>query len=162
MMMCRIRVAKTFAVFIVIAMSSQTWSAEPDDSATEYTDAARQRQLTRIQRELGRCSRNMGPEAWYVLALYDAAQRYTPPQMQGHVWRSTDRLEGVQITHFLIIQGKSEAAELIYEFLQQTSAAPGALPETAAIHQGRTAKAWEARGFRTQSQASSFYNRVVP
>lgn len=159
---------RIISLTVIVAVCSHPQIARPadpndaDTTSTQNTDAARQRQLARIQRELGRCSRNMGPEAWYVLALHDAAERYTPPQRQGQVWRSTPRLEGVQITHFVIVQGKSEAAELIYEFLRQTSDAPGALPETTSLYQGRTAKAWEARGFRTQSQAASFYNRAVP
>jgi hypothetical protein len=159
----------SFAIAIAVialaqsaAAAAAAESADGGASATPGSDAARQRQIARIERELGRVSRNMGPNAWYVLALHDAAQRYTPPQsLGGRAGRSTPRLEGVQITHFVLVQSKSAAAELIYEFLRQTSAAPGELPETAYVHQGRAAKAWEARGFRTESQAASFYNRVA-
>ncbi len=154
----------SFVIGIALLIFAQTAAAAESDGDTSTTpsDAARQRQVTRIERELGRVSRNMGPNAWYVLALHDAAQRYTPPQsLGGRAARSTPRLEGVQITHVTLVQGKTAAAELIYEFLRQTSAAPGELPQTAYIYQGRAAKAWEARGFRTESQAAGFYNRVV-
>jgi hypothetical protein len=146
-------------------MNSEADSAIDADNPfgpSPQLDARRARDIRRLDRVLARKSRNMGPDAWYVIALHDAAQRMTPEQFGRYGWRSYATLEGLQVTQFKLVQGRADAAELIYEFFQDANTSPAGLSETTYLNRVDTAKMYEFRAFRTAAEAQAFYNRVVP
>jgi redox-regulated HSP33 family molecular chaperone len=80
-----------------------------------------QNQLRAIERTISRQTRGGGVEGWFVIAFHDTTRRFTPPQaVGGGYWRTYATLDGAQATHYVLVEGRAAAAQVVYDFSQQS------------------------------------------